>query len=426
MSEPLKFCMITTFYPPHNFGGDGIYIQRLTRELARRGHRVDVVHCLDAYRLFQRRKVDFHPPELPNVRVFPLKSGAGFLSPLLTYLTGVPFLKRRVIRRLIDENGYDVIHFHNVSLIGIMALRWGNALKLYTMHEHWLVCPMHVLWKFNRAACRKRNCLICTLATKRPPQFWRYFGVRDRMLRHIDGFISPSRFTRDKHHELGLPFEIRHIPYFLPVTNPEVTATSENSIAAGGRPYFLFVGRLEKIKGLQHLIPVLKRLPEYDLRVAGEGSYGGALKCLARDASNIMFLGGLDHGTLQRLYREAVAVIVPSICYEVFGIIIIEAFAEKTPVIVNNFGAMPEVIEDSGGGFVYKNADELVAAMHRLARDGALRRKLGEMGYRAYLKYWSEEPHLEQYLGFIRELRERREERLAPTGKASSPEAGIA
>ena len=45
----LSFCHLTTFYPPHNFGGDGIGVQRLARALVRRGHRVTVVHDTDAY-----------------------------------------------------------------------------------------------------------------------------------------------------------------------------------------------------------------------------------------------------------------------------------------------------------------------------------------------------------------------------------------
>ena len=51
MDRPLRFCMMTTFYPPYNFGGDGIFVQRLSNALARRGHRVDVIHCVDSYLL---------------------------------------------------------------------------------------------------------------------------------------------------------------------------------------------------------------------------------------------------------------------------------------------------------------------------------------------------------------------------------------
>jgi hypothetical protein len=41
--------MITTFYPPYSFGGDGVYVQQLSNELAKRGQQVEVIHCRDAY-----------------------------------------------------------------------------------------------------------------------------------------------------------------------------------------------------------------------------------------------------------------------------------------------------------------------------------------------------------------------------------------
>jgi hypothetical protein len=51
MSRPLRVAMVTTFYPPNNFGGDGQYVRRLAHALVRRGHEVDVIYSADAYRL---------------------------------------------------------------------------------------------------------------------------------------------------------------------------------------------------------------------------------------------------------------------------------------------------------------------------------------------------------------------------------------
>ena len=48
--RPLKICMVTTFYPPYNFGGDGIYAYRLTNALARRCHEVHAIYDLDTMR----------------------------------------------------------------------------------------------------------------------------------------------------------------------------------------------------------------------------------------------------------------------------------------------------------------------------------------------------------------------------------------
>lgn len=400
--------MITTFYPPYNFGGDGIYIYRLSNELARRGHLVDVIHCVDSYFLLQGTPPKGDYPNHPNVRVYGLKSRAGFLSCLLTQQTGRPVLKSKKIRQMLEENGYDIIHYHNMSLIGISALQYGKAIKLYTTHEHWLVCAMHVLWKFGREVCVQRSCFKCQLIGKRPPQFWRYTKLLERVLPNIDAFISPSRFTLQKHLELGPKIPITHIPYFLPRTEKEEQKPPGKDSIPTDRPFFLFVGRLEKIKGLQNLIPVFKKYPEYTLLVAGSGEYETQLRELSSGVQNIKFLGRLSFARLQDLYREAIAVIVPSICYEVFGIIIIESFAMKTPVIVNNLGALPEVVDDSGGGVVYNNEEELIAAMKQLSSDPALRNELGNKGYQAYLKYWTEESHMEQYFQLIEEVQEKR------------------
>ena len=398
----MKFCMVTTFYPPYHFGGDATYIYRLSNELARRGHQVDVIHDRDSYYLLHPGEPEGHFRHEPNVTVHSLKSRAGPLSPLATQQTGQPWFKARV-RQLLERNAYDVIHFHNISLIGPAALEYGHGLKLQTLHEHWLICPMHVLWKFDREVCTHRQCLLCTIRARRPPQWWRYTGQLRKQLAHVDQFIAPSRFTRDKHHEGGLDVPIEVLPYFLPREDTAVTAAPVHT-----RPYFLFVGRLVKIKGVQTLFPIFERYPQADLLIAGEGEYGPQLRRLARDLPNVKFLGPLSHDVLRGYYGQAIATIMPSICYEVFGIVLLESFALKTPVIVRELGGMPEAVEDSGGGFRYRSDDELRHAMQRLQAEPALRQSLGENGYAAYLRLWNEEPHLRRYFELIEAAHARR------------------
>ena len=405
----MKFCMVTTFYPPYNFGGDGIFIYRLSNELGQRGHHVDVIHCKDAYLLLQPSGPRGNYPSHPNVKVHGLKSSAGWVSPFFTQQTGSPGFKRLTLQTMLEGNEYDVIHFHNMSLIGITALQYGHAIKLYTTHEHWLVCPMHVLWKFNRELCVQKSCIRCSLTFKRPPQLWRYSRLLPNMLKHIDHFISPSRFTKKKHHELGLDIPILHIPYFLPKQEIPNSFPSEENQSAADQPYFLFVGRLEKIKGVQNLIPIFQKRPHYTLLIAGTGEFESSLRQLAGSTPNIKFLGRLDHSQLVDLYRGATAVIVPSICYEVFGIIIIESYATKTPVIVNNLGALPEVVQDSGGGFIYNNPEELLNAMDTLVNTPNLRDELGAKGHEAYLKFWTEDYHLDTYFDLIHSIQKHKQ-----------------
>lgn len=399
----MKFCMVTTFYPPYHFGGDGTYIYRLSNELARRGHRVDVIHDRDAYYVLHPAEPKLRYEHHPNVTVHPLKSRLGFLSPLATQQTTRPWFKGKV-QALIESGDYDVIHFHNISLIGPAAFKYGTGIKLQTLHEHWLVCPMHVLWKFDREVCTQRQCLRCTIRGHRPPQWWRYTGILQAQLKHIDRFISPSRFTRDKHVEGGLNLPITVLPYFLPL-NRESVPESE---PPHPRPYFLFVGRLEKIKGLQTLFPIFKSYPHADLVVAGEGEYGATLQGMGENLPNVRFLGAVPYARLRALYRHAIALIMPSICYEVFGIVLIEAFAHKTPVIVRDLGGMPEAVEDSNGGLKFRDDHELVQAMSRLQHDERLRRTLGENGYDGYLRLWNEGPHLKRYFEIIDKVASRK------------------
>ena len=90
--------------------------------------------------------------------------------------------------------------------------------------------------------------------------------------------------------------------------------------------------------------------------------------------------------------------LVPSLVYETFGLIALEAFAQRTPVIVRDLGAPPEVVADSGGGFTYRTQDELVEAMERLRTIPPLRAELGSRGYEAWRRLWSEDAHLEGVL----------------------------
>src|SRR5262249_33781169 len=149
---------------------------------------------------------------------------------------------------------------------------------------------------------------------------------------------------------------------------------------------FLFVGRLEIIKGLQTLIALWNRVSDADLLVAGTGNYECELRRMAASKASIKFLGPLGQKELGHFYHHALACIVPSITYETFGLVIIEAFARKTPVIARDLGALPEVVEDSGGGFIYRTDDELLAAIGRMTTSPALRSELGEKGYSAFLQ----------------------------------------
>jgi glycosyltransferase involved in cell wall biosynthesis len=402
MRRPLNFLHLTTFYPPYSFGGDAMYIYRLAHALGDEGHHVDVIHCIDSYHLLHPGEPEIAFQEHPNVTRHELRSPYRWVSPLLTQQTGYPLLKTRKIQEILHSRPYDVIHYHNISLLGPQILKMqspnGRAVKIYTTHEHWLVCPTHVLWKFNRQACDRPECLRCTLMAKRPPQMWRYLGVLERASRHVDQFVSPSRFTAQMHAARGFPQPVAQLPYFIEKKDSDWQNPGPRPQE---KPYFLFVGRLEKIKGLHTLIDFWKQVPEYDLLIAGTGNQVEELKILASAQPQIKFLGALSQQALGNYYFHALATVVPSITYETFGMIILESFARKTPVIVRDLGALPEVVQDSGGGRIYSTNVELFNAVQQIACTAGLRDRLGEKGYAALVRYWTREPHLELYFDFL-------------------------
>ena len=402
MNRPLNFLHLTTFYPPYSFGGDAMYVYRLAHTLGDAGHQVDVVHCVDSYHLQHQAEPETKFADHKRVKVHGLRSGYKWLSPLLTQQTGRLLLKQKSIREVLDSKRYDVIHFHNTSLLGPEVLTLepvqGPGVKIYTTHEHWLVCPMHVLWKFNSRPCEKPECLRCTVMAKRPPQLWRYTDVLKRASLHVDQFLAPSRFTANMHAERGFSRPVEHLPYFIDPVDDDWRSPRPRPQE---RPYFLFVGRLEAIKGLQTLIRLWDRVGGADLLVAGTGNYEAELRAQAGSNPSIKFLGALPQRELGALYYHALASIVPSLTYETFGMIIIESFARKTPVIVRDLGALPEVVHDSGGGFVYRTDDELLDAMSRIAGSSLLRSELGMSGYQAFVDSWSTRAHLEMYFDYL-------------------------
>lgn len=399
----IRFCFPTTFYPPYSFGGDAIAVQRLARSLVRRGHEVTVIHDVDAFSIVSHSEPPApRPQDDDGVEVISLRSAAGRVSPLLAQQTGQPTVHRATLKRIFEQRRFDVVNFHNASLIGgpgIFSLA-GPSTRVYTAHEHWLICPTHVLWRHKQEVCPARECIRCQLVYRRPPQLWRMGRSFARHLEAIDLFIAMSEFSARKHAEFGFPREMSVLPPFsdLPLDRSE-------GVSPHGRPYFFFAGRLEEIKGLQDVIPHVHKIPGVDLLVAGDGSFRHNLERQA--GQQVRFLGSVGGADLSRLYRHAIATIVPSVTYETFGLTLIESFATGTPVIARRLGPFPEIVDAGRGGMMFTTADELVTAMQTLAGDPALRARLGSNALAEYRRRWSEDVIVPQYLRLVTELSRR-------------------
>jgi glycosyltransferase involved in cell wall biosynthesis len=401
-TAPLRFCMVTTFYPPYSFGGDGIFVQRLAIALAELGHQVDIIHSVDAYTTLGGSAKTFEAPNHPRIRVHALCSKASMFWPLSVQQLGSPTFESHTLRELL-KGPYDVINFHNISLIGGPDLLYfGDAIKLYTLHEYWLVCPMHVLYRFNQEPCTKRTCFACTLAHKRPPQFWRYTEKLPRALANVDAFLALSDFAIEQHRSLGVDSRMRRIAPFVP---SEPLATRQDPAPT---PYVLYVGRLEAIKGVRELIEAFHVPAPTELWIAGTGSESADLHHLAKLNPRIRFLGHVSGPSLASLYRNAIATVVPSLCYEVAPLVILESFRQRTPVIARRIGGMPEMIDNTGGGFTFADSSEISPLMQLLIADPATRDRMGDAGFDALTQNWNASSHLDQYFGIINEIAAKR------------------
>src|SRR5262249_29970129 len=232
----------------------------------------------------------------------------------------------------------------------------------------------------------------------------------DRGLRNLDALIFPSRHALEEHRRRGLGdyVPLVHQPYFLP--DGWGGGIEQQPPEKLDRPYIAAAGRLVKMKGFQQLIPLLRFLPEVDLRIAGTGPYEPDLRSLARDLPNVFFEGLLGGPALARLFRNARAVVVPSLFPETFGYVVLEAFAVGTPVVVHQRGgALYETGFLSGGGLGYRTETELLTALRRMVHDHALHRQLGQRGFAMRLGEWSESEHLDRYFALINHARATRQ-----------------
>jgi glycosyltransferase involved in cell wall biosynthesis len=233
-------------------------------------------------------------------------------------------------------------------------------------------------------------------------------------VRHVDAFICPDRFTAAKQREFGLDLPVVYLPHFVPLHGARQDESGQSDLATkrslfGGlleTPYFLFAGRLEKLKGLQTVIPLFRRFRRARLLIAGTGTYEPELRRLAEGSDTVHFVGYQTGDALDQLYRHAVALIAPSINYEVAPpLVIMEAFRHGTPAIVRRLGSMPEIIEDSGGGLVYATEEELLAGMAVLLEDPTYRNTLGRQALQALEARWTPDVYVERYLGLIDRIR---------------------
>ena len=303
----------------------------------------------------------------------------------------------REIKRIIRDEDIEIVHVHNtMNLISPAVYYAAVKMKvpvLQTIHNFRFLCPGATFYR-DKHFCEdcvtkglkcaiKHKCyrgnriqtLICVINT------WihRHTGI----LRKIH-YITLTDFNKQKLIQLKqiMPEKVFVKPNF------SFELLSQNNWEKVQRKYYLFVGRIEEIKGIHILVEAFRKMPDKELRLAGQGPLKQVYE---GKEGNITFLGQVNHEELMKMIWGAKAVILSSQIYEGFPMIIPEAFSLYTPMIVGDIGNNGVLVKNEINGikFQYDDENDIIRAINRFEKMDMVR--LGENAYRDYKDYYSAE-----------------------------------
>jgi glycosyltransferase involved in cell wall biosynthesis len=386
--ETKRIVMTSTFYPPYHLGGDAIHVKYLAEELVRKGHEVHVVHSLDAFDLKARRK----RPRAERTGVFlhPVETTMGSASAAMSYLTGINRAAERALRKVISETRPDWVHHHNISLLGYGVLSVGKSRRIYTAHDHWLVCPRNDLMYLGKEKCIGRDCTTCSLLSGRPPQLWRNGGLKDSV-GSIDRTISPSEYMAGVLND-GLGLKSQVLPNFVPRPAALEDGNSE--------PHFAYVGVLEPHKGIDLLLKGYEAGEvRSELHIIGKGSMEPLVKEYERRTEGkVRYLGFMDRGRLLPEMASAISLVTPSVCQENSPLSCIEALSVGTPLLVTPNGGLPELITGPCGLVAEPTAESVGSAMKLFEEQEGMRESMSANAAKRYEEVHTPEGYLRSYL----------------------------
>lgn len=201
-------------------------------------------------------------------------------------------------------------------------------------------------------------------------------AIRSGLLNQIDHWISPSQFMKDHFVKAGVPEErITVIPHCHHGDVRESPAEEGD--------YYLYLGRLERDKGMDLLLDAWKALAASSggtipkLKIAGKGSLEGQVEKAAASNPHIEYLGHVSGAQKQALLDHCRAVIIPSICWESLGLTAYEGYASRRPVIASRAGALQETVQAGITGWLFQpgSAEDLASTIQQAERAGTRARE---------------------------------------------------
>ncbi len=268
----------------------------------------------------------------------------------------------RVMRAIIARERPDVVHTQ--KLRGLSPSVWAAAdhagiagLRLvHTCHDHELISPEGTL------AGR-----LGQMALSGSRWLWPYQALRRVQSRRVAIVTAPSRLTLARHTALGFfpQAQTAVVPNSHGLSRTELeTLATEASCKSHGDPAvvrLLYLGRLDHVKGIEVLCAAFEHAvalrPALRLDVAGTGMLLESLRRQYHHVPQIVFHGQVQKMRKSDLLGAADALVVPTISQEVFGIVIVEAYAHGTPVLASTTGGIPEIVREGKTGFLVEPGD---------------------------------------------------------------------
>ncbi len=348
--NPMRIAFITEHFYPYT-GGISEHTFYLAQSLAREH---DVLVFAPLY-----SGIRYVPlPERPLFRI--IRTGKAAFFPANGSLTAFTYTPKTLFRlRDYLKTGFDVVHIQG-SVVPTMPLFSAvlntDAIKVVTYHAHHGKSIGYTFFKpvLQKALSMVHGHIAVSQAAKATIQ--RHFELENVHI--IPNGVDIKRFT----------------PYGEKVEK-----------FADGKFNVLFVGRLEKRKGLKVLLESLKDVENEKIRliIAGDGpllkKYEGAAQNLKVD---VVFVGKVSPLTLSALYRSADVLVAPSIKGESFGIVLLEAMASGVPVIASSITGYSETLKWGKYGLIFENGNplDLKNKILYLYNNPDVRKRLSEKG----------------------------------------------
>jgi glycosyltransferase involved in cell wall biosynthesis len=264
------------------------------------------------------------------------------------------------IKTMVQTHQIDLVHVHNffplLTPLVFKAAQQAGAKVVHTLHNFRWWCLPGVLFRNNQPCercvtqrlpwwgifyrCYRNSWLQSTLAAL---AWWHY--KRQHYSHYIDYYFALSQFQRDKLSSLN-------IAQHKILLKPNALAESTLLYPIAAKQDYIYVGRLEPSKGIEALCALWQKLaPHYVLKIVGSGVQQAQL--MAQYAqSNIQFLGAQPPQAVTRLLAKAKYLIHPGLAYETFGLVMLEAMQQGTPVIGFPIGTRNDFIQSGHNGFL--------------------------------------------------------------------------